>query len=170
MSNRKMMIISLFMSIAIILSYVERLIPTPYLVAGAKLGLANIITITTLCLLDRKSTILILLLRIVLVAALFAGFSGFLYSFTGGMLAYIGMSIMLLLDFKEVSLVGVSVIGATLHSFGQVLVASLLFNNMVILSYLPMLLFTSIITGIFIGLVANHLVPRLKKANVILKD
>ncbi|MBN2796141.1 MAG: Gx transporter family protein [Clostridia bacterium] len=167
MNNKRMMVVSLFISIAIILSYVERLIPTPYLVAGAKLGLANIITITTLCLLDRKSTILILTLRIILVAALFAGFSGFLYSFTGGFLAYLGMSLMLFINFKEVSLIGVSVVGATLHSFGQVLVASLLFNNMVILSYLPMLLFTSIITGIFIGMVANHLVPRLKKANII---
>lgn len=167
MKSKKMMIIGLFISMAIILSYVERLIPTPYLVAGAKLGLANIITVLTLSLLDKKSAFSILIVRIILVAAMFAGFSGFLYSLTGGMLAFLGMMLMLQLNLKEVSLVGVSVIGATLHSFGQVLVASLIFENFIILSYMPMLLITSIVTGVFIGLVANDLVGRLKKANVI---
>lgn len=49
-----MMMISLFLSVAIILSYVERMIPTPFLVAGAKLGLANIVTVMTLDLLDKN--------------------------------------------------------------------------------------------------------------------
>jgi len=167
MSNKKLMMISLFISIAIVLSYVERLIPTPFLIAGAKLGLANIVTVTTLKILDRKSAFTVLLVRIILVGAMFAGFSGFLYSLAGGLLSFSGMSIMIYLDFEDVSLVGVSVIGATLHSLGQVIVASILFENFIILSYLPFLLLTALITGIFIGLVANHLVHRLKKAYVI---
>lgn len=167
MNNKKMMIISLFVSLAIILSYVERMIPTPFLIAGAKLGLANIVTVITLKLLDTKSTVLILFIRIVLVAALFAGFSGFLYSFTGGTLSFMGMYLMLKVKLKDVTLVGVSVVGATLHSFGQVLVASIIFQNFVIMSYLPVLLLTSLVTGVFIGIVANHLTERLMKANVI---
>jgi len=167
MNNKKMVTISLLLSMAIILSYLERMIPTPFLVAGAKLGLTNIITITTLVLLDRKSSFLILIMRITLVSLLFAGFSGFLYSMTGGVLSYMGMSVVLKMDFKEVSLVGISVIGAVLHSLGQVLVAMVLFSNSALLLYLPLVLLTSLITGIFIGLVANHLTERLLKANVI---
>lgn len=167
MTNKKMITISLFISMAIILSYVERLIPTPFLVAGAKLGLTNIITITTLVLLDRKSSFLVLVMRIVLVSILFAGFSGFLYSMTGGLMSYIGMTLMLKADLKDVTLVGVSVIGAVLHSLGQVLVAMILFANSALLLYLPAVLLTSLITGIFIGLVSNHLTERLLKANVI---
>ncbi len=74
---------------------------------------------------------------------------------------------MLKLDFKEVSLVGVSVIGAVLHSFGQVVVASLIFMNYKILLYFPTLLLASLITGIFIGLISNYLTERLIKARVI---
>ncbi len=167
MKNKKMVTISLFLSMAIILSYIERMIPTPFLVAGAKLGLTNIITITTLVLLDKKSSFLIIVMRVTLVSLLFAGFSGFLYSITGGLLSYFGMTVMLKLNFKEVSLVGVSVIGAVLHSLGQVLVAMLIFSNANLLLYLPAVLLTSLITGLFIGLVANHLTERLIKANII---
>ncbi|MBI9013438.1 MAG: Gx transporter family protein [Clostridiales bacterium] len=167
MNNKKMITISLFLSMAIILSYIERMIPTPFLVAGAKLGLTNIITITTLVLLDNKSSFLIIILRVTLVSLLFAGFSGFLYSITGGLLSYFGMSVMLKLNFKEVSLVGVSVIGAVLHSLGQVLVAMFIFSNANLLLYLPAVLLTSLITGIFVGLVANHLTERLIKAHII---
>jgi heptaprenyl diphosphate synthase len=167
MSNKKMMIISLFLSVAIILSYVERMIPTPFLVAGAKLGLANIVTVMTLDLLDKKSALLILMLRILLVSLMFAGFSSFLYSITGGMLSFLGMLIMFTINLKSVSLVGISVIGSTLHSLGQVIVASVLFQNWVLLSYLPVLLLTALITGVFIGLLANHLTQRLRKARVV---
>lgn len=167
MDNKKMITISLLLSMAIILSYIERMIPTPFLIAGAKLGLTNIITITTLVLLDRKSSFIILMMRITLVSLLFAGFSGFLYSMTGGLLSYIGMSVVLRFNFKEVSLVGISVIGAVLHSLGQVLVAMVLFSNSALLLYLPLVLLTSLITGIFIGLLANHLTERLLKANII---
>lgn len=168
MSNKKMMTISLFLSVAIILSYVERMIPTPFLAAGAKLGLANIITVMTLELLDKKSTIIILFLRIVLVSLMFSGFSSFLYSFTGGVLSLLGMMFMFKLNFKSVSLVGISVVGATLHNLGQVIVASVIFQNWVILSYLPVLMITALITGIFIGLLGNHLTYRLKKARVFI--
>lgn len=162
-----MMIISLFISMGLILSYVEHMLPTQFLAAGAKLGLANIVTVTTLVLLDKKSSFLVLMIRILLVSLMFSGFSGFLYSLTGGCLSFIGMAIMLKLKFKDVTLVGVSVIGAVLHSLGQVVVAAIIFSNYKILLYFPTLLLTSLITGTFIGLVANYLTERLKKAAVI---
>ena len=167
MKTKKMMIISIFISLGLILSYVEHMLPTQFIAAGAKLGLANIVTVVTLVVLDRKSSLTVLLIRIVLVSLMFAGFSGFLYSITGGLLSYLGMSIMLKLDFKEVSLVGVSVVGAVLHSFGQVVVASLIFMNYRILLYFPTLLLASLITGIFIGLISNYLTERLIKSQVI---
>lgn len=166
MKTKKIMIISLFISVGIVLSYVEFLLPTQALVAGAKLGLANIVTVTTLYLLNTRSSFVILMLRIVLVALLFSGFSGFLYSFTGGLLSFVGMWLMLKLDFKEVTLVGVSVVGAVLHSIGQVTVASILFNNYRILLYLPTLTVASLVTGVFIGIVSNYLTDRLKKAHI----
>lgn len=166
MKNRQMIIGSLFISLAVVLGFVESMIPTPLLIAGAKLGLANIITVSTIKLLNRKQALVILLVRVVLSASLFSGFSGFLYSITGGLLAFLGMSLMIDLKLKDVTLVGVSVVGATLHNLGQVLVASILFSNLAIMSYLPMLMMTGIITGIFIGLIANVITVRLQHANI----
>ncbi len=160
------MIMSLFVSMGIVLSYVERLIPTPFLAVGAKLGLANIITLVTLVLMDKKSALYILLMRIVLVAAMFSGFSGFLYSLMGGLFSYMGMVLFLLIDFKEVSLIGISVIGAVLHSFGQVIMATILFSNIKILLYFPTLLLTSLITGIFVGIVSNYFIKHMKKIEI----
>lgn len=167
MSNKQMMIASLFISLAVVLGFVESMIPTPYLIAGAKLGLANIITITTLKFLSRKEALVILLIRVILSAVLFSGFSGFLYSLTGGVLSFICMAFVMDLHLKDVSLVGISVIGATMHNLGQVMVASVLFSNLAIISYLPILMMTGIFTGIFIGLLANVVTERLLKANII---
>lgn len=166
-SVKRLVLVSVFVSFAIILSYVERLIPTPFLVAGAKLGLSNIITVVTLMLLTKKESFLILIVRIIFSALLFSGFSGFMYSFAGGMLSYLGMVLLISLDIKELSLVGVSVLGAVLHSVGQVGVAVLLFGNAMIFSYLPVLLITSVITGFFVGVTSNSLVNRIRAANVI---
>ncbi len=164
---KRLVLISVFVSLAVILGYFERLIPNPFLVAGAKLGLSNIISVVTLVILLKKESFIILLVRILLCALLFSGFSGFLYSLTGGVLSYIGMLIILSLKLKEVSLIGVSVLGAVLHSVGQVLVAVVLFENTVIFSYLPMLLITSVITGYFVGIVSTILVERLKKTRIL---
>lgn len=167
MKNKKMMIMGVFISLGIILSYIEHMLPTQILTAGAKLGLANIVTVTSLVLLDKKSSFTILMVRIILVSLMFSGFSGFLYSLTGGFFAYLGMNIMLELKLKDVTLVGVSVVGSVLHSLGQVIVASILFANYRIMLYFPTLLLTSLITGTFIGLVSNYLTERLKRANVV---
>ena len=164
---KRLVTVSVFVSFAIILSYVERLIPTPFLVAGAKLGLSNIVTVVTLVLLSKKESASILIVRIIFSAILFSGFSGFMYSLAGGVLSYLGMVLVLSLKIKDLSLIGVSVLGAVLHSVGQVAVAVMLFENTVIFSYLPVLLITSVITGFFVGAVSNILVNRLRDANVI---
>lgn len=164
---KRLVLVSVFVSFAIILSYIERMIPTPFLVAGAKLGLSNIITVVTLVLLTKKESFLILIVRIIFTSILFAGFSAFLYSFTGGMLSYLGMVLVISLKIKELSLIGVSVLGAVLHSIGQVMVAVILFDNIIIFTYLPVLLITSVITGIFVGITSNILVKRLLNANIM---
>lgn len=167
MNVRKLVLISMFVSMAIILSYIEHLIPTPFLIAGAKLGLSNIITVVTIKLFKKSESFSILIIRIISVAMLFSGFSGFLYSFTGGMLSYIGMLILIKIDFKEVSLIGVSVLGAVLHSFGQVVVAVVIFENLMIFNYLTVLLLTSVVTGIFVGITGNAMVSRLEKSEIV---
>lgn len=167
MKTKRIVIMSVFISLGIILGYIERMIPTPFLVAGAKLGLSNTITVITLVILMKRESFIILMVRILLVSILFSGFSGYLYSFMGGLFSFIGMMLLINVKFKDISIVGISIVGAILHSTGQVLVAVLLFENTAIFSYLPILLLTSVVTGLFVGVTSNILVERLKKTEIL---
>ena len=63
---RKISVISLFSAFAILLSYVETFIPSIG-VPGAKLGLANIVVVLALYLLNAESAIIVDVVRIVIV-------------------------------------------------------------------------------------------------------
>ncbi len=159
--TKKLALRSLFVSIALVLHVAESMIPLPVLTPGAKLGLANVITMIVVVLLGYKEAFGILLARIMLGSIFGGGVSGFLYSFAGGMLSLIMMALLIKFAKSKVSMIGISVTGAFFHSFGQVVVAALMLQNIRILSYLPVLLLTSIGAGIFVGYVSKALMPYL---------
>lgn len=159
----KMVYMSLLISMALILSLIERMIPTPFVAPGAKLGLANLIIIISVYTLDNyKDSSLVLFLRIFLAALLGGSVSSLLYSVTGGILSFIITVIVKELGGKHVSVIGVSASAAVFHNVGQLLAASLILNNFSIFLYLPILSITGIVTGIFIGLSANYILNHLK--------
>jgi heptaprenyl diphosphate synthase len=71
-----------------------------------------------------------------------------LFSISGGYLSLVAMYFFSKFEFSTIS---VSIIGAISHNIGQVLMASIIILNMNMFSYLPFILFTSIITGVFVG-------------------
>lgn len=159
----KMVYMSLLVSMALILSLIERMIPTPFVAPGAKLGLANlIITISVYTLDSYKDSFNILFLRIFLASLLGGSISSLLYSVTGGILSFVVTIIVKKLGGKHVSVIGVSASAAVFHNIGQLLAASLILNNFNIFLYLPLLSITGIITGIFIGLSANYILNHFK--------
>lgn len=159
----KMVYMSLLVAMALILSLIERMIPTPFVAPGAKLGLANLIIIISVYTLDSyKESFVVLFLRIFLSALLGGSVSALLYSVTGGVLSFIATIIVKELGGKHVSVIGVSASAAVFHNIGQLLAASLILNNFSVFLYLPILSFTGIITGIFIGLSANYILNHLK--------
>ena len=56
-----------------------------------------------------------------------------------------------------------SVLGAIFHNTGQILAAMVLMKTAVIVSYIPVLLFTGCIAGAFTGLCAQMLVARIDR-------
>ena len=56
-----------------------------------------------------------------------------------------------------------SVIGAVFHNIGQIIVAIVVTGTPAIVSYLPVLLLSGIVTGLFTGLAAQYLVHRLER-------
>jgi heptaprenyl diphosphate synthase len=157
-----MVLISVLVAQAIVLSLVERMIPFNFNVPGAKLGLANIVTLTAIYMLPFRQSLLVTTLRILMTAFIIGSFSSFLYSLAGGFLSYFVMAILVYLDFKNLGTIGISVAGAVAHNLGQLLMAAFIIQNVFILGYLPMLMLAAIATGIAVGLTVQYLVKALK--------
>jgi len=107
--------------------------------------------------LDIPSAITITILRCVLASLIFGGMSSLIYSLSGAFFALVVM-IMLKLGYeKAFSLVGISMGGAAAHNSGQIVAASLMMKNMAVFAYLPVLLITGLVTGIFTAIIAMNL-------------
>ena len=142
---------AILISMALVLSYVERFLPLQMLIPlpGIKLGLANIVTLMALFFLGEKYAFTILILRCILGAVFGGGISALLFSLTGGLLA---MSIMSLSKRnKRISVYGVSILGAAAHNVGQILAAMVLMSSVYVIGYLPYLLGVSVLTGMATG-------------------
>ena len=162
--NRRLVFIALLVAQAVVLSLLEQAIPTPFIMApGAKLGLANIITCIALFKLPVKDTMAIILIRLLLASFLGGTLSTLLFSFSGALLSFIGMYLVYQLGPKHISMIGISVTGATLHNFGQLLIASYIAGTWNVLLYLPILTVVGILSGIATGVAANYLLQSLNK-------
>ena len=166
MNNKKTVFLALLATQAIILSFIERLIPLDLGVPGIKLGLANIITIIALYLFSVKDAFIVLTIRILLSALLFGTLSSVLYSLAGGILSLLFMSLLYRYAGKHLSIIGISVVGGLSHNFGQLMMASLLVQNLKLMFYLPVLSISGIITGIFIGMTCKYLVGYLEQTRI----
>ena len=78
-----------FTVIALMFSYVESFIPMP--IAGAKIGLANVVTLLVLFLLGFWDALILLVARIALATFLFSPGITFIYSAAGGLLSLLSM-------------------------------------------------------------------------------
>ncbi len=157
MSNRKIAMLALLVAQAIILSFIERLIPTSFAVPGIKLGLANIITLIALYMFSVREAFLILVIRILLTSLLFGSITSLLYSAFGGLLSFLIMALFIKYARNKFSVVGISVAGGVFHNIGQIAAASIMVQNFKIVFYLPVLMISGVITGIFIGLIGKYL-------------
>ncbi len=155
---RSIALLGICAAIAMVLSYLESLIPLSFAVPGIKLGLANIAVVFMLYKLGAKEAVLVSLIRIVWMAILFGNVMTLAYSVAGAVLSLTAM--ILLKRSERFSTVGVSVIGGILHNTGQILVAMLIMETAQIVYYLPILCVSGIAAGVAVGIVSAILVKR----------
>lgn len=155
---RSIALLGICAAIAMVLSYLESLIPLSFAVPGIKLGLANIAVVFVLYKLGAKEAVLVSLIRIVWMAILFGNVMTLSYSVAGAVLSLTAM--ILLKRSERFSTVGVSVIGGILHNTGQILVAMLIMETAQIVYYLPILCVSGIAAGVAVGIVSAILVKR----------
>ncbi|NLN16228.1 MAG: Gx transporter family protein [Firmicutes bacterium] len=137
----------------------EAMLPLPYLFPGAKLGLANIISLFVLLLFGFKDALLVSFLRTILGGLMSGTFLTitFWLSFSGGIASTLVMGACYRLAKGDIGTIGLSVVGALTHNLAQITVAALLIGNWGIFVYLPYLIFFALPTGFFVGLVTNQL-------------
>ena len=166
--TRRLTHIALLVALALALHSLEAALPLPGAVPGARLGLANIITLLALLLYGFRTAIFVATVRSVL-GSFFAGnFLAFaLYlSLAGAVFSTVAMTLALWGWRRGVfSLTAVSVIGAVVHNTAQVAVASLLIGNINLLRlYLPLLLALAVPAGIITGLTVFYVWKALVRA------
>lgn len=161
LSTKKMVTLSALVAVAMILSYIEAMIPAFVAVPGVKMGLSNIATVFALYALGWPYAICVSVVRVFLSALLFGNFVSLIYSLSGAALA-LGLMI-LLKKLNSFSSVGVSVAGGVGHNAGQIIAACIVMENSAISLYLIPLVISGTLSGVVIGLVAGNLVERVKK-------
>ena len=156
--------LGLSIALAMIMSYIEVLVPLSFAVPGIKMGLANIVIIFVLYKLGTKEAVLVSLIRVILVSLLFSNAMAMTYSIAGAVLSLGVMWILKKSD--KFSVLGVSVAGGIMHNVGQIIMAIILLGTEQIALYLPVLIVTGTATGIVIGIVAGIVINRFKNVRL----
>ena len=147
-------------ALAMILSYLESMIPAFVAIPGIKIGLANIAVVFVLYRFGSGEAAVISLIRVLLVSLVFSPNPGSLfYSLAGAALSLLGM--LLLKATRQFSPVAVSVTGGVLHNLGQIGMACILLETDVVRYYLPYLILSGTLAGIVVGVLAAILVRRI---------
>lgn len=162
--TRRICMDAVMVAVAMMLSYLEVLIPFDLLIPlpGFRLGLANAVVMLLFTLVSPIDAAIVSSLRVLLMGILFGTATSLYFSAAGAVFAFL----MLILTSKilhRASYIGASVLCAAAHNLGQILAASTLFGADVILYYYPWLLLASVIFGTAIGILLNILSVRVRR-------
>ena len=174
--TKKIAQLGFFLAFALILAYVESLIPFSFGIPGIKLGLPNLIVVILLyqnsvnsdqidaaandmsCFGTREA-LLVNILRIVLSGFLFGNLYAILYALAGALFSFAAMIICR--HFRCFSMVGISVLGGVFHNIGQIIVAMFVVETVYVGYYIPFLIVSGTVTGAVLGVAAMELMPYL---------
>ena len=157
--TRKLTALALGVAVAMLLSYVESMLPSIGF-PGVKLGLANVAVMAALYTLGVWEAIAVSLARVFLIALLFGNPVSLLYGALG---AIFSLGLMTILKrYAPFSPLGVSVAGGVAHNVGQIIGACLVMGTAKVAYYLPVLLVSGILSGVFVGVCAGIVIKKIE--------
>ncbi len=159
--TKQIAFLGLFTSLALILSFIEAMLPPVFTYApGIKIGLPNIILIFLLYHFSFKSAAAVSFVRIIITTLLFGSAMSFIYSIAG---ATLSLTVMYFLKrFNAFSIPVISVVGALCHNIAQITVAAILLGTKQLIYYFPALSLSALISGVSVGLLAVLLIKAFK--------
>ena len=158
--TRRMARYALLTALAMVLSWLESLVPVSATAPGIKLGLTNLVVIFALYRMGLRAAAAVSLARVGLVSMTFGNAYSFAYSLAGAALSLAVMA--LLRRTGRFSILGVSVAGGVSHNIAQILVAVTALGTGRLAWYLPALLVSGVAAGVAIGAVGGVLTERIK--------
>ena len=146
--TKKVSVIGLFTAMALLLSYIENMLPFRTGIPGIKLGIANLIIVIAFYFLPSGEVLSISLLRVFFLSVFSGSPFTAVFSFTGAIASFFAMYI----SYRRNSFspVGISIISA------------LLLNTPAFLWYSPVLLLSGTVTGLINGLIATKIIHTVK--------
>ncbi len=153
--TRRLILAALLSTAGICLNLAEAQFPLPIPLPGAKLGLANIVTLICLYTLPLRFTTAVLFLRIFLVAVMTGTLASpsFLIALAGACASMLSM--LAARKFLSLTPLGVSLVGAATHNLGQIVMAAFIIGSTALFYYLPLLLLLAVPAGCVTGFAAK---------------
>lgn len=146
---------------ALILGYVEAIVPINIGIPGVKLGIANLAVLLMLEYGGIFYAGALNILRVTISGMLFASPSALIYSLCGAISSFLIMAILWKLKFNTVT---ISAVGGVFHNIGQIAAAILVLGNVKIAYFwLPILILSGLVCGIVVGIVADIIKKRVLK-------
>ena len=159
MTTKKTAQLGVYIALAMILSYVESLIPFSFGIPGIKLGLTNVVTVIMMYTYGIPVALGVAVLRAVLSGFMFGNAFSIIYSVAGCVLSFIFMYI--LKKTNHFAIISVSAAGGVMHNVGQLIVAANVVKTYSVIYYAPVLIIAGVFTGIIIGIVSDEIVKRI---------
>lgn len=163
---RRLTFLAMMLALGVLFHYIESFIPPLVPLPGVKLGLANLVSLIVLYYFTRREYVAVGSLRVLLVGLIATGlFSfGFFISAAGFVLSTLATLLVITL-WKNASIYTISVTGAVFHMIGQVSCCALLYGQINMMKYLPIVLVPGIVAGFLIALVAAAVIGQLERAH-----
>lgn len=161
MKSRDVSRYALLIALAMVLSWLESLVPVSAAIPGMKLGLTNLVVMFVLYRMRSIDAAVISFVRVLLVSFTFGNAYAFAYSIAGAALSFLIM--LALKKSGRFSTIGVSIAGGVGHNLGQIIVAAIVLETEKIFFYLPVLMVSGMAAGVCIGLLGGIITERLKK-------
>ena len=158
-TTKKTAQLGVYIALAMILSYVESLIPFSFGVPGIKLGLTNVVTVIMMYTYGIPGALGVAVLRAVLSGFMFGNAFSIIYSVAGCVLSFIFMYILKKTNYFAI--ISVSAAGGVMHNVGQLIVAANVVKTYSVIYYAPVLIIAGVFTGIIIGIVSDEIVKRI---------
>ncbi len=152
-------VLSLLAALAIILGYVEVVIPFDFVIPGVKPGLCNIVIIMILMYFSWREAVIVSFVRILAVGFMFGNLFSISYSIAGSLLAILIMT--LLIRIGRFGFIGISVSGAAMHGIGQLIIAKAVLPALPFAGYASLLIISGVVTGSVTGFISFMICRRL---------